>query len=101
MTKLNICRYMLASSTQLQNMSFHVVERTRTSSTEMSKDEQCTCKACKNTVFHCEICRLVGVLIAVLAVVLKLPYIPKSRRKYDVLHDPKEVENENSLLDHA
>ena len=31
-TKLNICHHMLTSSTQLQNKSFHVVERTRTSS---------------------------------------------------------------------
>ena len=31
-TKLNICLHMLTSSTQLQNKSFHVVERTRTSS---------------------------------------------------------------------
>ena len=30
-TKLNICHYMLTSSTQLQNRSFHVVEKTRTS----------------------------------------------------------------------
>ena len=27
-TKLNICHHMLTSSTQLQNRSFHVVERT-------------------------------------------------------------------------
>ena len=31
-TKLNICHHMLTSSQQLQNRSFHVVERTRTSS---------------------------------------------------------------------
>ena len=31
-TELNICHHMLTSSTQLQNKSFHVVERTRTSS---------------------------------------------------------------------
>ena len=31
-TKLNICHHMLTSSTQLQNRSFHVAERTRTSS---------------------------------------------------------------------
>ena len=31
-TKLNICHHMLTSSTQRQNRSFHVVERTRTSS---------------------------------------------------------------------
>ena len=30
-TKFNICHHMLTSSTQLQNRSFHVVERTRTS----------------------------------------------------------------------
>ena len=30
-TKLNICHHTLTSSTQLQNRSFHVVERTRTS----------------------------------------------------------------------
>ena len=30
-TKLDICHHMLTSSTQLQNRSFHVVERTRTS----------------------------------------------------------------------
>ena len=27
---------------------------------EMSKDEKCTCKACKDTVFHCQICTFVG-----------------------------------------
>ena len=31
-TKLNICHHMLTSSIQLQNRSFHVVGRTRTSS---------------------------------------------------------------------
>ena len=60
-TKLNICHHMLTSSTQLQNRSFHVVERTRTS-TKCQKNEKCTCKACKNTVFHCQICKFVGFL---------------------------------------
>ena len=27
---------------------------------KMSKGEKCTCKACKNTVFHCQICKFVG-----------------------------------------
>ena len=27
---------------------------------KMSKDEKCTCKACKNTVFHCRICKFVS-----------------------------------------
>ena len=30
---------------------------------KMSKDEKCTCKACKNIVFHCQICKFVGVLL--------------------------------------
>ena len=61
-TKLNICYHMLTSSTQLENISFHVVERTRTCS-KCQKNEKCTCKACKNTVFHCQICKFVGLLL--------------------------------------
>ena len=30
---------------------------------KMSKDEKCTCKACKNTVFHCQICKYVEFLL--------------------------------------
>ena len=30
---------------------------------KMSKDEKCTCKACKNNVFHCQICKFVGFLL--------------------------------------
>ena len=29
----------------------------------MSKDKKCTCKACKNTVFHCQICKFEGFLL--------------------------------------
>ena len=61
-TKLNICHHMPTSSTQLQNWSFHVVERTRTS-TKCEKNEICTCNACKNTIFHCQICKFVGFLL--------------------------------------
>ena len=45
-TKLNICQHTLTSSTQLQNRSFLVVERTRTSA-----------KCPKTIVFHCQICK--------------------------------------------
>ena len=38
-TKLNICHHMLTSYTQLQNWSFHVVERTRKSSKCEKKNE--------------------------------------------------------------
>ena len=30
---------------------------------KMSKDEKCTCKACKNIVFHSQICKLMGFLL--------------------------------------
>ena len=71
-TKLNICHHMLTSSTQLQNWSFHVVERTRTS-TKCEKNETCTCKACKNTIFHCQICKFVEFLLPSSSWLLKLP----------------------------
>ena len=59
--KLNICHHMLTSSTQLQNRSFHVVERTRTSTKcQKKKEEKCTCKACKNTVFIAKYANLWG-----------------------------------------
>ena len=76
-TKLNICHHMLTSSTQLQNRSFHVVERTRTSS-KCQKMKKCTCKACKNTVFHCQICKFVGFLLPSSSWLLKLPIISTS-----------------------
>ena len=46
----------------------------------MSKDEKCTCKACKNTVFHCQIC---GAFVAVVVVVC-LSYLLGSLSKDDI-----------------
>ena len=40
---------------------------------KMSKEEKCTCKACKNTVFHCQICKFVGFLLPSSSWLLKLP----------------------------
>ena len=40
---------------------------------KMSKDEKWTCKACKNTVFHCQICKFVGFLLLSSSWSLKLP----------------------------
>ena len=40
---------------------------------KMSKDDKCTCKACKNTVFHCQICKFVGFLLPSSSRLLKLP----------------------------
>ena len=42
---------------------------------KMSKDEKCTCKACKNTVFHCQICKFVGFLLPSSSWLLMLPSI--------------------------
>ena len=39
----------------------------------MSIDEKCTCKACKNTVFHCQICKFFWFLLASSSWLLKLP----------------------------
>ena len=39
----------------------------------MSKDERCTCKACKNTVFHCLICNFVVFLLPSSSWLPKLP----------------------------
>ena len=40
---------------------------------KMSKDEKCTCKACKNPVFHGQICKFVGFLLPSSSWLLKLP----------------------------
>ena len=40
---------------------------------KMSKEEKCTCKACKNTVFHCQICKFVRFLLPSSSWFLKLP----------------------------
>ena len=40
---------------------------------KMSKDEICTCQACKNTVFHCQICKFMGFLLPSSSWLLKLP----------------------------
>ena len=39
----------------------------------MSKNEKCTCKACKNTVFHCQICKFMGFSFPLSSGLLKLP----------------------------
>ena len=57
---MNICHHMLTSSTQLQKRSFHVVERTRTS-TKCQKMNNARAKRAK-TVFHCQVCKFVGFL---------------------------------------
>ena len=71
-TKINICHDKLTSSTQLQNRSFHVVERTITSS-KCQKMKNARVKRAKNTVFHCQICKFVTFLLLSSSWLLKLP----------------------------
>ena len=40
---------------------------------EISNDEKCTCKACKNTVFHCQKNKFVGFLLPSSSSLLKRP----------------------------
>ena len=46
---------------------------------KMSKDKKCTCKACKNPVFHCQICKFGGFLMPSSSWLLKLPIICSRR----------------------
>ena len=58
-TKLNICHHMLTSSTQLQNKSFHVAERTRTS-TKCQKMKNARAKRAKILFFIVNYANLCG-----------------------------------------
>ena len=58
-TKLNICHHVLTSSTQLQNRSFHVVERTRTS-TKCQKMKNARAKRAKILFFIVKYANLWG-----------------------------------------
>ena len=58
-TKLNICHHMLTSSTKLQNRSFHVVERTRTS-TKCKKMKNARAKRAKILFFIVKYANLWG-----------------------------------------
>ena len=66
-TKLNICHHMLTSSTQLQNRSFHVVERTRTS-TKCQNMKSARAKRAKILFFTLKYANLWG-FVAVVVVV--------------------------------
>ena len=73
-TKLNICHHMLTSSTQLQNWSFHVVERTRTSS-KCQKMKNARAKRAKILFFFVKYANLWGFLLPSSSWLLKLPII--------------------------
>ena len=68
-TNVNICHYMLTLSTQLQNMSFHFVERTRTSAKCRETKNACA----KLLFFRCQICKFLTFLLPSSSWLLKLP----------------------------
>ena len=72
--KLNICHHMLTSSTQLQNSSSHVVERTRTS-TKCQNMKNARAKRAIKYCFSLSNMQICGVFVAAAVVVAyTLPY---------------------------
>ena len=71
-TKLILCHYMLTSSTQLQNRSFHVVERTGTSS-KCQKLKNARAKRAKILFFIVKYANLLGFFLPLSSWLLKLP----------------------------
>ena len=67
-TKLSICQHMLTSFTQLQNMSFHVVERTGTSS-KCQKEKNAHVQGVQKYCFSLSNMQICGVSVAVVVVV--------------------------------
>ena len=71
-TKLSICHHMLSSSTQLQNRSFHIVERTRTSA-KCPKMKNARAKRAKVLFFAVKYANLLTLLLPPSSWLLKLP----------------------------
>ena len=70
---------------------------------KMSKDEKCTCKACKackDTVFHCKICKFVGFFLPSSSWLLKLPNKRAARaaRTYEQVRASSENITPNYLI---
>ena len=63
---------MLTSSTQMQNRSLHIAERTGMSA-KCEKNDECTCKACKTTIFRRQVWNLVTFSLPSSSWLLKLP----------------------------
>ena len=77
-TKLKICHHLLTSAKQ-------VISRRRKNEnvSKMSKEEKCTCKACKNTGFP-QICKFEGFLLPSSSWLLKLLILAETTRsRYD------------------
>ena len=58
---------------------------------KMSKDEKRTCKACKNTVCHCQICKFVGFLLSSSSWLLLSSLVYRHAKKSLFLHTKYET----------
>ena len=67
-TKLSMCHVHTTAKQVISRPS----RRKNENVFKMSKDEKCTCKACKNSVFNCQICKFVGFLLPSSSWLLKL-----------------------------
>ena len=69
--------YMSSNAHVVHTTAKQVISRRRKNENvfKMSKDEKCTFKACKNTVFHCQICEFVRFLLPSSSWLLKLAII--------------------------
>ena len=75
---MNICHHVLTLVRVNPNKltsAKQVISRRRKNENvcEMSKNENCTCKACKSIVFHCQICKFVTFLLPSSSWLRKLP----------------------------
>ena len=86
-SRCNQCMIEHLSSYVIHSTAKQVITRRRKNENvyEMWKNENCTCKACKNIVFHCQICKFVTFLSSSSSWLLKLPISYKlSLLKFDV-----------------
>ena len=100
-TKLNMSSYAHVVHTTAK----HVISRRRKNENvfKMSKAEKCTCKACKNPVFYCQICKFVEFLLPSSSWLLKLTKVKQERgtKKVEAFitfrsHKPRETVPFNS-----
>ena len=73
-TKLNI---LLSYAHVVHTTSKLVILRRRKNENVLkkAKNKTCSCKACKNTIFHCQICKFVGFLLPSSSWLLKFPNV--------------------------
>ena len=88
---------MLTSFRQVQNRSFHVVERTRTCA-KYEKNEECPSKAWKSIVFRRQICKFVTFSLPSSSWLLKFPHKQLRRQQQPNENVTKHLGNSDYLV---